>query len=53
MKDKVLVQAIRRLYPTLDMVYVRAIYDDVEELGEWDNRDIKTSYQKIFYGMVA
>ena len=52
MKDKVLVQAIRRLYPTLDMDYVRAIYD-VEELGEWDNRDIKTSYQKIFYGMVA
>ena len=42
MKNKVLVQAIRRLYPTLDMDYVRAIYDDVEELENWELQDIKT-----------
>lgn len=53
MKNKVLVQAIRRLYPTLEKDYVRAIYDDVEELESWDFSDIKVSYNKIFYGMAA
>ena len=53
MKNKVLVQAIRRLYPTLEKDYVRAIYDDVEELENWELQDIKTSYNKIFYGMAA
>lgn len=51
MKNKDLVQAIKRLYPTLDGSYVKVIYDDIEELDSWDYKDIKMSYQKIFFGM--
>ena len=48
MRNKQLVRAITKLYPAMDMAYVKAIYDDVSELDDWDYSDIKIAKMRIF-----